>query len=514
MNHLATPVRNLREKGLLLPILLLALVLRLIALGERPVWYDEAFAVLYAGKSFGAILYGTIAPVQGVAADVHPLLYYFSLHLWMDLCGESPFAVRLPSALLGVATVVLAFCLARSLFATGAGNGQFGLLASFLVALSPFHVAYSQEARMYSLLAFLSLLATLFFVKGCRERKYSDWLGFTLAGALSLYTHNLAFLPLLTIALWVVAARRWDLIAPLAISCLAMALIFAPWLALLPSQFGKIQQAYWVPRPGLAELVRTLIVFNFNLPLPNWFLPVALFFSLLLLAFILYEAWHRMRNEVPAPGLEHPLLFILGLAFVPLITMFLISQLKSIYIERGLLPAGVAYSIVLAWFFSRSNLPRPIRVGLLVVWCVLAVASLGYNYQYAGFPRPPFQKVAAYLRANYRPGDAIVHDNKLTFFPTHYYDRSLPQSFVADPPGSGSDTLALPTQQVLGLYATSLREATTGHQRVWFVIFRQAIEEYRQAGYVEHPDVAWLEGHYHQSSVTHFNDLDVYLYEQ
>ena len=68
--------------------------------------------------------------------------------------------------------------------------------------------------------------------------------------------------------------------------------------------------------------------------------------------------------------------------------------------------------------------------------------------------------------AHHQPGDVIVHSNKLTFLPTHYYDRSLPQDFVADEPGSPSDTLAYPTQQALGLFATSdIATATLGHEQ-------------------------------------------------
>ena len=85
-------------------ILLLALALRLINLGGRPLWYDEAFAVLFAEKGLDAMLYGTLEPVDGGAADIHPLLYYTTLNGWMSFWGQSPFAVRLWSVLLGVAT--------------------------------------------------------------------------------------------------------------------------------------------------------------------------------------------------------------------------------------------------------------------------------------------------------------------------------------------------------------------------------------------------------------------------
>src|SRR5215467_7250728 len=79
----------------LLLILVLAFGLRLIALGSRTLWYDESFAVLFSEKGLQAMLYGTLTPVDGVAADVHPLLYYTTLDFWMSLFGESPEAVRI-----------------------------------------------------------------------------------------------------------------------------------------------------------------------------------------------------------------------------------------------------------------------------------------------------------------------------------------------------------------------------------------------------------------------------------
>src|SRR5215207_2192901 len=86
-------------------ILLLALVLRLVNLGERNLWYDEAFAILFAGKGLNAMLYGTLTPVAGGAADIHPLLYYVTLDGWISVFGTSAFAARFLSVGFGVATV-------------------------------------------------------------------------------------------------------------------------------------------------------------------------------------------------------------------------------------------------------------------------------------------------------------------------------------------------------------------------------------------------------------------------
>jgi mannosyltransferase len=535
-----------RERGWLVAILLLALVLRLINLGSRNLWYDEAFAVLYAEKSFSAILYGTITQVEGAAADVHPLLYYFFLHLWMGLFGQTPFIVRLPSVIFGLVSIVLAFSIGQRLFDPSAG-----LLAAAMTAIAPFHINYSQENRMYSLLCLLSLLTIYFFVR-CWARAahaprpaaqvrlwkgngYGNWLGFILAATLSLYTHNLAFLVILALDLFVLAmilswmkgekwgtpphprpdraVRRWRLLKPLIVSHLAFGLLFSPWLTVVFSQFGKIRQAYWVPRPGLKELVQTLILFHVDLlpTMPLGLVSILLFLSLLILVLTLYRIGRvQGRDRQTKEGIY--LLLILALA--PVIAAFLISQFKSIYIIRGLLPAAIAYYILVAKILAEAQFPKRVAWLLLSPVVVLLTISLAYHYTYARFPRSPFDGAVAYLRENHQAGDAIVHDNKLTFFPCHYYDRWLPQAFMVDPPGAGSDTLALPTQEALGLLASqTMEDATAGSQRVWFVIFQRAFAEYEGLGHPQPPHKAWLEERYRLVETVTFNDLNIYRYE-
>ena len=57
-----------KKLGFMVAILLLAFCLRMVRLDERGMWYDEAFAVLYAEIDLGAILYGTVSTVEGAAA--------------------------------------------------------------------------------------------------------------------------------------------------------------------------------------------------------------------------------------------------------------------------------------------------------------------------------------------------------------------------------------------------------------------------------------------------------------
>jgi mannosyltransferase len=486
-------------------ILLAGFSLRLVRLEDKEMWYDEAFAVLYAEKEPASIIYGTVTPVEGAAADIHPLLYYFFLHGWMGL-GQSPFVVRFSSVTFGLLSLCVVFRIARELF-----DLRVGLLATALTAVSPFHIWYSQEARMYSLLCLLTLLSVYLFIKACKHGKWPYWMGFGVFTGLSLYAHNLAFLVPVTLDLLILLHRRWNLIGRLLFAHVVSLLMFLPWLLLVPGQFAKVQQAYWVPKPGLTELVRTLIVFTFNLPVPDWLLPLGLFFSLLLLALTAYRTVRpafasRDRNTWSVD-------LGLGLSFIPVLAMFAISQIKAVYIERAVLSSALLYYVCMARAMLQGKMPRLVILSLVPV-PLLLVASLWYQYNYAGFPRSPFRQANTYLRDHYEAGDAIVHENKLSFFPSHYYDRTLAQEYVRDIPGSSTDTLALPTQEVLGLLAQAdVQQAADDSRRVWFVVFQRALDEAAELG-TENPSKAWLDAHYRLTDTTTYGDLKICLYER
>ncbi len=503
----------------LVGIVLAALALRLVNLAGRPLWYDEAFAVLYADRSLSEIMYGTLTQVQGAAADVHPLLYYFTLHFWMRLAGDSPLAARLPSVLLGVGAVVAAWGLARELFDAGrhAGHGaRVELLAAALTAGSPFLIAYSQEARMYALLGFWSTAALWAWARAARSGHWRAWAAFVVCGALALYSHNLGFLTFMALGIYVIiraalsqsTERRtaWRLTIKTALAGLAMVILFSPWLMVTLTQLGKIQQSYWVTRPDLKTLVQTLIVFSFdfeNAVFPRGLIAPALFGAVLLLAVVVVQLARRNppgNSQRPGAGL------LATLAFVPVLALYLVSQWRPVYIIRGLLPAATCYLIFAAW--AVGQMPRAARYGLLAILGGLAALVMFSYYGYAGFPRGPFARLDAELRAQLAPGDVIVHSNKLSFFPAHYYDRTLPQVFLSDPPGSGSDTLARPTQEALGLFPTDLESATGTASRVWLVIFRQALQEVPGA----HPHVAWLTERFAQTETVSLGDVDAILF--
>jgi 4-amino-4-deoxy-L-arabinose transferase-like glycosyltransferase len=488
----------------LMLILLLAFGLRLIALSSRTLWYDESFAVLFSEKGLNAMLYGTLSPVDGAAADVHPLLYYTALNGWMRLVGQSALAVRLFGVLTGLLTIAVLFQLARELFDT-----RVALVAALIAAVAPFHVQYSQEARMYSLLGLLLIGATWCFVRGWRTGSARYWVVFGVLAGLSMYTQQLAAFYLLALGLLPFLARRRDRVGPVLLSALLALLIYLPWLVNLPSQLRKVG-TYWIPRPTPGELLLTLWKYSYaDLEVHA---PLVALLSLttiaILLVLLIYRAQAALRYQNRTRA---SLALALWLAGGPIVLMWLLSQWRPVFLARALLPSGLMFYVTLAWLFTRARLPRPILALPVVFWLCTVAAGLSSLYTWETFPRPPFDAADQAIAGHWQPGDRVVHASKITLLPMVYYNRGLAQSYVRDAPGSPEDTLARPTQEALQLLADEcIAAAAKGSARVWFAILQEQIAQ--QGG--QSPELNWMNAHYRAASTEVFNDLLIYRFEQ
>lgn len=115
--------------------------LRVLLLDYKGMWLDETFSVWLASHSVADILQWVIK------IDQHPPLYYVLLHYWIALGGTAAYHVRLLSVLFGAATIPVIYLIGKRM-----AGPMVGLAAAVLLALSPFHIYFAQETRMYTLL--------------------------------------------------------------------------------------------------------------------------------------------------------------------------------------------------------------------------------------------------------------------------------------------------------------------------------------------------------------------------
>src|SRR4051812_20745349 len=178
--------------GLALALIAVAgAVLRFATLSTQSFWLDEAIAINSARLDIGGMI-DSLARTEGT-----PPLYFLLLDGWMRLFGDSEAAVRSLSALIGTATILLAYEIGRRL-----ATARIGLVLAAIAAFNPLLVWFSQEARPYGPLVLLSGASFLCFAEALR-RPSGRWLaGWAVASGLAMATHYFAGLLILPEAAW------------------------------------------------------------------------------------------------------------------------------------------------------------------------------------------------------------------------------------------------------------------------------------------------------------------------
>jgi mannosyltransferase len=224
----------------------LAGVLRFATLDSQSFWHDEAVAVDIARESFFRMLLAV------PARESTPPLYYALAWTWGHVFGTGEVGLRALSALLGTATVPVVYAVGRSLVSKRAG-----VVAAALAAVNPFLIWYSQEARAYALLAFLSGLSLLFAARAAHQggvRSVSAW---AIVASLAVATHYFAAFLVAAEAVWLYAARPVDHGLRRAFALVAaVSLIMLP-LAGLQAHAGRTT---WIADIGLGFRIKMLLV--------------------------------------------------------------------------------------------------------------------------------------------------------------------------------------------------------------------------------------------------------------
>ena len=200
---------------------------RFALLGRESLWYDEVRGMEIADKIPALGLENYIFFTSWV--HPHPAGYYWLLHLWMDLFGQSEEAVRSLSAVFGILLIIAVYGVGKA-----AISQRVGVIASLLILVNPVAIYYSQEARMYTLVPLLTLLSTYYLYRLLSLRKIRFFILYAGATSILLYTDYLGALTLLVHLVFFVifflrsGEKKANLLPALVFP--AVGLLYLPWL--------------------------------------------------------------------------------------------------------------------------------------------------------------------------------------------------------------------------------------------------------------------------------------------
>ncbi|MFN8496686.1 MAG: glycosyltransferase family 39 protein [Anaerolineae bacterium] len=344
-------------------VTLLAFGLRVTHLDAQGLWSDEFLSLGRAAMPPGELV-GNL-PVE------HVPLYFWLLHFWTLAAGSSDFALRFVSALFGALAVPLLYALGRRLVAPAVA-----LLGALLLAINPFQIWYSQEARMYTMLAALGLLAWLALDVALTEprRRLRAAVVYVAACVAAMYAHDYgALIPLLGL-LWAVTRlvgrpQQWRTQARrLLLTNAAIAVLCVPWLA----RASHIREYTSPLPPSSANPLDYVAMLTFGTTLPDeaftWLGLGAALLGLVGLAVLFRSA--RARREYAAFALA-----VMAVA-VPLVIAALLLWRGSVFHPRYFIMAAPVYCLILAQAALALN-RRSLVFGAAAA--VFLVAGAGYS---------------------------------------------------------------------------------------------------------------------------------------
>jgi 4-amino-4-deoxy-L-arabinose transferase-like glycosyltransferase len=377
------------------------LALRLAGLGES-LYGDELFTHRWSTQ---AALPDVIASVDRLPAgnlELNPPLFY--VLAWISAkVGEPHVWLRMPSLLAGTLTIPASYALGARVAGVRAG-----MFAAALVALSPFAIFYSAEARGYALLALLITTSALVLLQAVRSSRWGWWVCWAVVAGGAVYTHYTAVFALAAETGWVAWTRR-DRLRPLGFTLAAVALAYLPWLGALradldgtPLLVGPAIE----PLTG-AEVGEVVVETLVGVPLvPLRSVPGAIGLVLAGVALLALAAAvvQRMRTAPPLRSSEVWLIAWLALAApVALLAYSLAST--DLFVARNLM--GTLPVLYVGFGVALAAAPRP----LALVSMLAAGAAFVLGVVFALDPdhrRPPYREVARMVDRYAGPHEPVV----------------------------------------------------------------------------------------------------------
>jgi len=393
-----------RVLWLIIAITLLGFAVRVIHVSGDSFWFDELLTFDAAQQPIDTIL-------AERAAD-RPPGYYALEHYAAEWWGNNEFGLRLTSALAGTLTIPLVFVLGSVI-----ANRRVGLWVAALLAVSPFHLRYSQEARGYAIQTMLAVAGIVCVLLALKRRQWRWWIGFGLISTANLYNLFGAFLVIgsqgaFVLALAVVQGllRKWTrraigfALGGLVVAGLLTLLLYGPYLqAALHGVQANIgpdaRQSDWYGVPLSDWIVSAQRAFAYDRDI----LAIAL--SIIALIGLVMSF---VRRNVEAVlwliiGTLSPLLAItlLGVSRAPL------PKYVLFVLPVFLLAVAIGLDEIIGWMTSRARWPLMRYASLIVGLCVVILSLPAITAEHAATAED-WKNILTYVQRVGQEGDVFV----------------------------------------------------------------------------------------------------------
>ncbi|MGB1039157.1 MAG: glycosyltransferase family 39 protein, partial [Bacteroidia bacterium] len=348
---------------------------------------------------------------------------------WIKIFGVSPASVRFPSLIFSSISVLYIYKLGTNFL-----NKRVGLYAAIIYILSNYHIVYSHEARVYSLLGMLAIMSMYYFSKAiqiCTQKpntnsEFKTAIRKTLAivivlNTLLIYSHYFGFFILITQFIFVLFQKElitkyWKQVL---LCGSVIAVLYLPNILIVLERFiDSSSNGTWVkPTGGIASLYDMLRLFTNE--------PVVTVFTILLLVSALIKSVLNKRKESTQ---TYNRLVIFWFTFI-LFFMFGFSFLVPIFLDRYLMPAAIAFSLVVALSINYLLENQKYKDILSVAVCILFAITVQPNKTNKRDVKGTIDKVIEIKQPN---TNVAICPSSFALNFAYYYERELFTDYNSD----------------------------------------------------------------------------------
>ena len=419
---------NIEKKDILhIAIIVIGMIFLAIPIFHSNLWFDECYSVAICNHTFKEIW--TIG-----ANDVHPILYYWVLHIINLIFGNNIMMYRIFSWGCACLIGMLGFTHIRKDF-----GKNVGLLFSFFSLFLPTITVYAGELRMYT---FAMLLVTVMCIYAYRiyknegKRQIKNWILFAIFSLASAYTHyyglmaagivNLIIFTHLVRKVWKTKEFIYDMKAFI-ISAVVQIILYIPWVVSLLLQMSQVSKGFWITFT-FPDTIIEFFKFQFtgNLGGTEYIKNLyAILFGIFVCGYLIYLYIKKIKRKEKQKEEKNIVLLPLAVYIGVILGASIVSIIMKrpiIYARYMLCVTGV-FIFFLAYSFAKGN---KYIVTILCILCILMGSCITIKLckdNYDKTNQEPFK----YLRENIEENDILICQNELsgfaipTNFPNNYF---------------------------------------------------------------------------------------------
>ncbi|NTW62172.1 hypothetical protein HGB25_02055 [Candidatus Saccharibacteria bacterium] len=441
---------------------------------KSSIWFDEAFGA-YMVKHFNFI---EIA--RYTASDVHPPMFYWLLKLWSMMFGNSELALRSMSVFFGALAILFGYVLTKRLF-----NKNAARISLIFMAISPMLVRYGQEARNYTVVVAIALAATYALTLAVNSKKKLPWVVYGALVSLGMWVHY--FSAIVWISHWVWRAdlvrrvskksefikkffsREWILAHLVAVG------LYLPWLPFLIIQTTVIQVlGFWIPPVSSSTLVNfaTNMIYYRDIGDTVGWMAMGVMAALVFMSVTAVLVYKRLNQKD-----RESYRLIMSLAFVPMVTLFILSlpPLRPIFVDRYLITSAVAVSIfigtTLAFGYKYINkkliVLAGVAIAIMMVVGVTGVWDLG-NYNKNTKDTNQARTITELAIKKSSVDEPVIAATPWLFYEAVFYQTNGHPVYFIDTKDYRFGSLAM-LQYSDYRKITDIKKFTKDHPTVWYI---------------------------------------------